>query len=353
MTISDKSWKEYISDLRKLSKKAAELMSVYLQTHEYKSKAGRKAAINYGYALATKYGEGAAERSCQMYDAVAVASKKRVPPAVPAKTATYKETAKSIYGTMAYSKNTDLIGSSVGNLVKMAGVDTTMQNALRDGAEWAWVPFGDTCPFCLTLASRGWQKASKKAIKNGHADHIHRHCDCTYAIRFDGKSTVEGYDPDAYLDQYYAAEGDTPSAKINYMRRQNYAANREKINAQKREAYAKRVSAKEVDKGVGNGILKSHTTVSGHEGTPKKAKPGSVIDHIGKDGKVETRTYYGDSGFKSKDITNHNHGKPKQHPYGKHGEHAHDYEWNEDGTPKKRTTREITDKERKENGDIL
>ena len=42
-----------------------------------------------------------------------------------------------------------------------------------------------------------------------------------------------------------------------------------------------------------------------------------------------------------------------QHNYGKHGEHGHDYEWDEDGSLKNKTTRELTEKERKENGDIL
>nr|DAZ46444.1 MAG TPA: hypothetical protein [Caudoviricetes sp.] len=41
------------------------------------------------------------------------------------------------------------------------------------------------------------------------------------------------------------------------------------------------------------------------------------------------------------------------HPYGKHGEHAHDYEWDETGKLKSRTIREITEEERKECGDFL
>ena len=53
-----------------------------------------------------------------------------------------------------------------------------LKNAVRDGAEWAWVPHGDTCPFCITLASNGWQKASRKVLKGGHAEHIHANCDC-------------------------------------------------------------------------------------------------------------------------------------------------------------------------------
>ena len=79
---------------------------------------------------------------------------------------------------------------------------------------------------------------SKKALDGGHAEHIHSNCDCTYAIRFDGKSTIEGYDPEEYRRQYYGAEGDTPQERINYMRRQQYAVDPERYRMQKRAAYA-------------------------------------------------------------------------------------------------------------------
>lgn len=92
-----------------------------------------------------------------------------------------------------------------------------------------------TAHICLTLASRGWQRASQAAIKGGHAEHIHANCDCEYAVRFDGRTSVAGYDPEAYLAQYNAAGGD-----INRMRRVDYAANKERINAQKRAAYEAR-----------------------------------------------------------------------------------------------------------------
>ena len=130
----------------------------------------------------------------------------------------------------------------VSRLVKQAGADTTLKNAIRDGAEWAWVPHGDTCPFCITLASNGWQRASKKALKGDHAQHIHAHCDCEYVIRFDSSTTVAGYDPDKYLEQYYAYGGD-----INAMRR---ARDKGKINAQKRAAYAARQLRERAARGI-------------------------------------------------------------------------------------------------------
>jgi hypothetical protein len=147
--------------------------------------------------------------------------------------------AKAINGT-AKLGNIGTMASSVGRMVKMTGVDTTMQNAIRDGAEWAWIPNGDTCAFCITLASRGWQRASKKALKNGHAEHIHGNCDCTYAVRFNSDTNVGGYDPDKYKRMYYDADGYSPKDKINSLRREFYAENKEEINRQKRDAYEKR-----------------------------------------------------------------------------------------------------------------
>lgn len=222
-----------------LDDKAAALVSKYIATHNVATEEGIAELISYSYAVATKYGEGSAALSAEMYDVVAELSGKYLPPAVPAKTASYGETARTVHGAQIFSKDPDVTASAVGRLVKQAGVDTTMQNALRDGAEWAWIPSGDTCAFCITLASRGWQRASKKALKNGHAEHIHNNCDCTYAIRFDDNTDVEGYDPEEYRE-WYDSESGKPKDKINAMRREMYQENKEEINAQKRSAYEKR-----------------------------------------------------------------------------------------------------------------
>lgn len=215
--------------LARLNQRAGQLMADYIAAH---GTGDTDALIAYAHALVTKYGEGSAELACQMYDALAAAAKAGVPAAEPAEPASYGEIARMVQATKASPPQ---MQRGVSRLVKRAGADTTLKNALRDGAEFAWVPQGDTCAFCLTLASRGWQKASQAAIKGGHAEHIHANCDCEYAIRFDGRSTVAGYDPDKYLRQYRAAGSD-----VNALRRVNYAKNRERINAQKRAAYALR-----------------------------------------------------------------------------------------------------------------
>lgn len=238
MKLSASDWKKYIRRLSSINEKAANLMQSWVVDHGL---GDVSAMISYAYSLSTKYGEAAAALACDMYDAVAAAQGVYVPTAEPAPTATYGETAKAIRGTLNNGRNS--VPDTVGRLVKQAGADTTLKNAARDGAQFAWVPHGDTCAFCLTLASNGWRYMSKDALRNGHAEHIHPHCDCTYAIRFGESGGVEGYDPDAYLEVYENAEGATPQEKINAIRRDQYAADPEKYRAQKRAAYAARKDA--------------------------------------------------------------------------------------------------------------
>ena len=228
MIITDATWTiHYVYKLRQINDTAANKMKAYLNKHSISTLQDWNALIDYAYGVSTKYGEAAGALACEFYDKIAAASGVIVPGAMPAPTATYGEVAKAIRGT-GKTGNPDIMAGSISRLVKMAGVDTTMQNALRDGAEWAWIPRGDTCAFCFTLASRGWQRASKKAIKNGHAEHIHANCDCTYAVRFDSETEVEGYNNGKdFLDFYKAAEGNKPEDKINSMRSALYANNPE------------------------------------------------------------------------------------------------------------------------------
>lgn len=229
MQMTARAWNEYITRLSRLNQKAGQLMREYMDGHP---EADTDALIRYAYALVTKYGEGSAELACQMYDALAEAQGITLPAAEPAPTATYGEVTGMVKATQDSPAN---LQSGVSRMVKQAGADTTVHNAIRDGAEWAWVPHGDACPFCRMLASNGWQKASKNLLKKGHAQHIHANCDCEFAVRFSREFDVSGYDPEKYLRQYRAAGSD-----VNAMRRIDYAARKDVINAQKRAAYAAR-----------------------------------------------------------------------------------------------------------------
>lgn len=102
-----------------------------------------------------------------------------------------------------------------------------------------------------------------------------------------------------------------------------------------------------------SGTIKPNKVISGHSGTPKKAEPNSVIDHKNENGIVDARGFYGADGMKKKDIHTTDHGNPKRHNFGKHGEHVDEYTWNEDGSLKNKVKRELNDTERKENSDII
>jgi len=270
MYISTKDWKSYINKLRKLNDDAAKLIIAYVQKNGFSN---TDALIRYCYAVVEKYGTGSAALAAAMYDATALMQGAVVPSAELAAVAGYGDVAKTVNGVLKTSSNVDELAGAVTRWVKKAGCDTTLQNAVRDshsndlystgrkkygkkkntGAQFAWVPMGDTCAFCLALAANGWQYQTSGAAAE-HAEHIHSNCDCTYAVRFNENSGIEGYDPDAIteqinadlkeqgmvadVDDYY--HGAFNSDVLNAIRRQNYAENKEEINEQKRSAYEKR-----------------------------------------------------------------------------------------------------------------
>ncbi len=102
---------------------------------------------------------------------------------------------------------------------------------------------------------------------------------------------------------------------------------------------------KQLTNAVGKAIIRA-------ERNHLTGEPNSITQKENSKGGIE-RNYYGPDRKEFKQISNNDHGKPKQHPFGKHGEHAHDYIYDEDGNLIGRPIRELTDEERKENADIL
>ena len=237
MKISRADWERYISRLGRVSAQAAKAMRAYMTATP---DASAEQLIQYAYSLTTRYGEAAAALACEMYDAIAAAAGAAVPAAEPAEPASIQEVARTVRAVHEESPN--LLPEVTQRIVKRTAADTTLLNAIRDGAEWAWIPHGETCAFCIMLASNGWQPATKAAMNGGHAEHIHANCDCEYAIRFTPDTEYAGYNPREYRDMYDEADEDGKNweARVNVMRRQQYAEKKDEINAQKREAYAER-----------------------------------------------------------------------------------------------------------------
>lgn len=81
-------------------------------------------------------------------------------------------------------------------------------------------------------------------------------------------------------------------------------------------------------------------------------RPNAVVDTLSQGGKQHDRTIYGPDGVMKTQIHGGPHGHPKQHPFGKHGEHVHDYLWSAPDKPE-RPGREATEDERIRHKDIL
>lgn len=244
MTVSNKAWQKYVKTLAAIDQTAARKFEVYVRGLDLGKYANRKKAIDYAVKLASVYGESAAAAACEMYDAIAAAAGVYYPAATPAMIDEYiyGDVAKTVNGMIKQQASAESMGQAIGRLVKRTGADTTLQNAIRDRAEFAWIPSGDSCAFCIMLASNGWQPATKAAMNGGHAEHIHANCDCEYAIRFTPDTEYAGYNPREYRDMYDEADEDGNSweARVNVIRRQQYAEKKDEINQQKREAYAAR-----------------------------------------------------------------------------------------------------------------
>lgn len=256
-TVTQAQWKKYISRLRQINDKAVEEFRQIVIDRGGYGNIERQKLIDIAYGISTKYGEASASLSASMYDALAELSGASVPAALPAETATYSEVAKTVNGIIKHTDNPNILSQGIGRLVKMAGTDTMLANAYRDrprskgrgkgrasGAQVAWIPQGETCAFCLMLASKGWQNQTIWAA-NHHSEHIHANCDCTYMVRFNNDLDVEGYYPEK-IREYYEDSGDNRKERLRTMRHDYYVDNKDHINEMKRLEYKERKIREEV-----------------------------------------------------------------------------------------------------------
>lgn len=230
MLVTEGNWTAYIEKMRRISDTAAAKISDAITSGRFETV---EELILYGYQMTYRYGEAASALAAEMYDEISAAEGLKLAPAVPAEVGSIEAVSATIRQALAVS--IEMVPPSVGGMVKQAGEETMLENARRDGAEAAWIPSGDTCAFCITLASRGWQPA-----KNVKATHIHANCNCHHSIRHGSNNGVRGYDPAKYKRIYDNADGD-----INAIRRAQYEENGDMIRAQKRAAYERRTERKE------------------------------------------------------------------------------------------------------------
>jgi hypothetical protein len=104
----------------------------------------------------------------------------------------------------------------------------------------------------------------------------------------------------------------------------------------------------------GTVVVTDDLTKTDRNTMPNKYKPNAVVDVQSGNEKSFTikRYYYDENGIVVKRVDNNNHGNPKQHPFGEHGEHGHNYE-DVKGKWTSGKSRPLTTDEINENGDIL
>lgn len=83
-------------------------------------------------------------------------------------------------------------------------------------AGYARVPVGETCAWCLMLASLGYFYRSEETALGVDPDHYHAHCDCI-AVPYSGPNDIDGYgdDYELYFDIYATARDDLASGNIS------------------------------------------------------------------------------------------------------------------------------------------
>lgn len=81
----------------------------------------------------------------------------------------------------------------------------------RSNVRYARVPSGgETCPFCMMLASRGAVYHTEESA--GDAGHYHTHCRCRIVPVW-GDSGIEGYDPEEWYRKWQQAEKEEKDRK--------------------------------------------------------------------------------------------------------------------------------------------
>ena len=166
----------------------------------------RTAALAVLESILGAYTDMAAARAAESYDAMraaqaaggtyaAVADSRRKPGATQG--AMYAIT-KTFEQTQSEDRFMAEVLDRVDTEMRRAANQCIAHNASRDPRKptYARVPVGETCGFCLMLASFGYQYTSEEA-----ASHAHRKCNCRIVPSF-GDAEVKGYDPDAMYGRF-------------------------------------------------------------------------------------------------------------------------------------------------------
>lgn len=204
----------YQRNLRELSKATQSVLLARLATITYRDYdelyyeiyqafmevVGQSATVSAGYAA-------------QLYDAIRMAEIGEALGATAITTMSDEGVQDTMHAVVTLAA-TDRLDDAIYTIIDRAGyevghsaIGSMLGNGDRDRVKvrYARVPgwsktYGDGCPFCKMLASRGF--VYRNALTAGEAYHYHANCTCTVIPSFDGKTGVQGYDPSKYRSWY-------------------------------------------------------------------------------------------------------------------------------------------------------
>ena len=255
MRIGTESWREYVDAHARIQTAARDELMAFFDTLPWGDNDNAAVAMLADKAaeIAEVYGIADATLSAGFYDEMMLAYGATMLPAevvFPVHQFVADDVASAAAKALSAEAFRSMSGSVVAGHVKRAGIETMRNAARRDNAMWAWVCIGDSCAFCRTLGSNGWQHASKSIKSGKHAEHIHDGCDCQFVVKPPGESLeIDGYDPAALEAEYLAADkGGSSKDKINAMRRADYTPEYAKArNTRRRELYAQQKQAEQAE----------------------------------------------------------------------------------------------------------
>lgn len=205
MQLSKETLSAYDSRLASLETNAFE--AVYNRVIAYVNKfpdadvaSVREYTISIVDALVATYGNAAATCAANFYDELAEKSGATLAAAAVADVDVFHYINKEVR-----YQATKLVAGDVAGFAEQAATcakdqvarranQTMRTNAKRDGIKYARVPMGgETCSFCIMLASRGF--VYKSAESAGDGNHYHANCRCKVVPAFK-KMTVQGYNKD-------------------------------------------------------------------------------------------------------------------------------------------------------------
>lgn len=200
---------EYGEANSELTRAALAEMQAYMNRLDWSNPNSDRLAAAFTQELIEIYGDTSAGLAAQYYDEIREGSRA---------TGAYRAlTAGVVSGQVSASVSWALTADSmnrlsgvVDRLVKQAGRDTFFGNVANDSdrsARWIRVPQGETCAFCLMLASRGYDGGYSSGKAAGYVsgarsrsrgsrdigEKFHDHCDC---------KAVQVYSVDDYPDNY-------------------------------------------------------------------------------------------------------------------------------------------------------